>query len=105
MQIILYLLLTVLQSNIGGTATLIGDPPNLIIGSAFDEVGFVDFIVHVAPCIFLIIMPASIALVCYIYKDYLSVPSGGSHNGMDFDAERLKKVYVIYDEPRLLIGK
>jgi len=94
-----YLIAEVLLSNIGGTATLIGDPPNLIIGSAFDEVGFVDFITNVAPCIFLFIMPVSLALVCCIYKDYFS---GGT--GMDFDADRLKKLYVIYDEPRLLIA-
>jgi len=48
-------------------------------------------------------MPLSLALICYIYKDYFSVVNGSSSNGMDFDAERLKKVYVIYDEPRLLI--
>ena len=50
-------------------------------------------------------MPLSLALICYIYKDYFSVVNGSSSNGMDFDAERLKKVYVIYDEPRLLIGE
>ena len=44
-------------------------------------------------------MPVSLALVCCIYKDYLS---GGTE--MNFDADRLKKLYVIYDEPRLLIA-
>lgn len=38
----------ILASNIGGTATLIGDPPNIIVGSAFDK-DFVDFLVHTAP--------------------------------------------------------
>lgn len=38
----------VLASNIGGTATLIGDPPNIIIGSAFDK-DFVAFLLHTAP--------------------------------------------------------
>ena len=36
-----------LLSNVGGTATLIGDPPNIIIGSAYEEIGFVDFIIKV----------------------------------------------------------
>lgn len=42
------LLSIVLASNIGGTATLIGDPPNIIIGSAFDK-DFVAFLLHTAP--------------------------------------------------------
>jgi Na+/H+ antiporter NhaD/arsenite permease-like protein len=39
----------VLASNIGGTATLIGDPPNIMIGTAQPELSFLDFIVNLAP--------------------------------------------------------
>ncbi|MGI9116083.1 MAG: SLC13 family permease [Gaiellales bacterium] len=45
----------IVASNIGGTATLIGDPPNIMIAGHRPELGFVDFIVHLAP-------PAIIAL-------------------------------------------
>jgi len=45
-----YIIATVLASNIGGTATLIGDPPNIIIGS-LGHFTFMDFIVNVAPII------------------------------------------------------
>ncbi|MCA1588454.1 MAG: ArsB/NhaD family transporter [Chloroflexi bacterium] len=38
----------ILASNIGGAATLIGDPPNLLIGSAAD-LGFDAFLLHMAP--------------------------------------------------------
>jgi Na+/H+ antiporter NhaD/arsenite permease-like protein len=38
----------ILASNIGGTATLIGDPPNIIIGSRFDK-DFSDFLLNAAP--------------------------------------------------------
>jgi Na+/H+ antiporter NhaD/arsenite permease-like protein len=48
----------VLASNIGGTATLIGDPPNIIIGSAFDK-DFVAFLLHTAPA-------ALVSLVAYL---------------------------------------
>ena len=43
-----YLISLVLASNIGGTATLIGDPPNIIIGSRAG-LTFVDFLVHSLP--------------------------------------------------------
>jgi Na+/H+ antiporter NhaD/arsenite permease-like protein len=39
----------VIASNVGGTATLIGDPPNIMIGTHVGELGFVDFIVNLAP--------------------------------------------------------
>lgn len=38
----------ILASNIGGTATLIGDPPNIMIGSAAN-LGFIDFLQNTAP--------------------------------------------------------
>ncbi|CAM4152685.1 SLC13 family permease [Deinococcus marmoris] len=43
-----YLIAVILSSNTGGTATLVGDPPNIIIGSVAGK-GFGDFLVNVAP--------------------------------------------------------
>ncbi len=43
-----YLIAIVLASNTGGTATLIGDPPNIIIGSIAGKT-FNDFLIEVAP--------------------------------------------------------
>jgi Na+/H+ antiporter NhaD/arsenite permease-like protein len=43
-----FLISLILASNIGGTATLIGDPPNILIGSAAD-LGFEDFLINMAP--------------------------------------------------------
>jgi len=45
-----YLFATIFASNIGGTATLIGDPPNIMIGSAAN-LSFNDFLLNVAPII------------------------------------------------------
>jgi Na+/H+ antiporter NhaD/arsenite permease-like protein len=45
-----FLLVEVLASNIGGTATLIGDPPNIIIASRA-KLDFIDFIIHLAPAV------------------------------------------------------
>mmetsp|Transcript_3455 Transcript_3455/g.6916 ORF Transcript_3455/g.6916 Transcript_3455/m.6916 type:complete len:916 (-) Transcript_3455:40-2787(-) len=94
-----YLIGEVILSNIGGTATLIGDPPNIIIGSSFDEIGFVDFILHVLPAIFILCVPVSLVIVIWIYRYYLS-----SAGMKDLDTDKLKAAYPIYDEPRLLIA-
>jgi Na+/H+ antiporter NhaD/arsenite permease-like protein len=48
-----YLIAEVLAANIGGAATLIGDPPNIIIGSRAG-LTFNDFLVHMAPAVVLI---------------------------------------------------
>jgi Na+/H+ antiporter NhaD/arsenite permease-like protein len=94
-----YLIAEVLLSNVGGTATLIGDPPNIIIGSSFDEIGFVDFIIHILPCIFILCVPVSILLVIWIYKPYLTMKEMKA-----IDSEKLKRTYPVYDQPRLMIA-
>ena len=48
-----FLLTQIIASNIGGTATLIGDPPNIMIGSAARELTFMAFIENLAPIAFL----------------------------------------------------
>ena len=45
-----YLILEIFASNIGGTATLIGDPPNILIGSAIN-LSFMDFIYELTPVV------------------------------------------------------
>ncbi|WP_336204489.1 ArsB/NhaD family transporter [Nonomuraea sp. LPB2021202275-12-8] len=49
-----YLIAEVLASNIGGAATLIGDPPNIIIGSRAG-LTFNDFLFHMAPIVVVIL--------------------------------------------------
>ncbi len=50
-----YLISQIFASNIGGTATLIGDPPNILIGSAAG-LDFGDFLVNLAPVIVVIMV-------------------------------------------------
>lgn len=64
-----FLITQVLASNIGGAATLIGDPPNIMIGSAAG-LSFNDFLVHMAPVI-LIITPVIVVMLYFMYKDQL----------------------------------
>jgi Na+/H+ antiporter NhaD/arsenite permease-like protein len=49
-----FLVAEVLASNIGGTATLIGDPPNIIIGSRAG-LSFNDFVVNLAPLVVVLV--------------------------------------------------
>ena len=78
----------VIFSNIGGAATMIGDPPNIMIGSAMSPsaisgnsdaaiqaladqgVTFNDFIFEMAPGILMTVVPA-LMLVRWLYKDEL----------------------------------
>ncbi|BAL84116.1 putative divalent ion symporter [Selenomonas ruminantium subsp. lactilytica TAM6421] len=62
-----FLLTQIIASNIGGTATLIGDPPNIMIGSAVKELTFVAFIENLAPIAILNLIIV-IFLVEIIYK-------------------------------------
>jgi len=50
-----YLIAEVLASNIGGTATLIGDPPNIIIGSRAN-ISFNDFLVNLGPIVVVLLV-------------------------------------------------
>lgn len=58
-----YFIVEILASNIGGTATLIGDPPNIMIGS---EAGlaFMDFITYDTPAVILIMI--AVMLIFYV---------------------------------------
>ena len=64
-----YLISQILASNIGGTATLIGDPPNIMIGSAVG-LNFMDFIANLtAICILIFIVVE--AVLIFVYRNDL----------------------------------
>ena len=64
-----FLLTEIFSSNIGGTATLIGDPPNIIIGSA-GGLSFMDFIKELTPVI-LVIMCVVLFVLTFIFRKKL----------------------------------
>ena len=66
-----FLIALILASNIGGTATLVGDPPNILIGSAAG-IDFVTFAANLAP-ISLLILIAFIGLAWFLFKKDLQV--------------------------------
>jgi Na+/H+ antiporter NhaD/arsenite permease-like protein len=65
-----YLILQIIASNIGGTATLIGDPPNIMIGSAVKTLTFAAFIQNLA-IISLINLAVVIFVITLFYRKKL----------------------------------
>ncbi|WP_301170750.1 ArsB/NhaD family transporter [Brevibacillus nitrificans] len=65
-----FLISEIIASNAGGTATLIGDPPNIMIGSAVPELDFMAFLINLAPVI-IIIMAATVLCFVLIYRKQL----------------------------------
>lgn len=63
------LITEVLASNIGGTATLIGDPPNIIIGSAAG-LSFLDFLMELT-FIILVILVVSVGILMFMFRKQL----------------------------------
>jgi Na+/H+ antiporter NhaD/arsenite permease-like protein len=74
-----YLISQILASNIGGTATLIGDPPNILIGSAAG-LDFADFLVNLAP------------VVAVIFVPFLLIMRVAFGRSMEDDADRLDRL-------------
>ncbi len=66
-----FLISEVLASNIGGMATLVGDPPNILIGSAA-EIDFLTFLANMGP-IALIIMVIFIGMMVLMFRKTLHV--------------------------------
>jgi Na+/H+ antiporter NhaD/arsenite permease-like protein len=68
-----YLFAEIFASNIGGTATLIGDPPNILIGS---QVGltFNDFVIHLTPVIVVVMVVQAIMIHLVWGKDLKASP-------------------------------
>lgn len=64
-----FLITEIFASNIGGTATLIGDPPNIIIGSAAG-LSFMDFVMELTPVIAVIFL-VIVALMTFIFRKSL----------------------------------
>ncbi len=65
-------LVEIIASNIGGTATLIGDPPNIMIGSHVSELTFLDFIVNLAPVALFTLAVATTTLY-FVFRSQLAI--------------------------------
>ncbi|NJE11364.1 SLC13 family permease [Thermococcus sp. MAR1] len=66
-----YLLAEIFASNIGGTATLIGDPPNIMIGSAAG-LSFTEFLLNMGP-IAAIDLLITLGIIYLVYRDAMKI--------------------------------
>jgi Na+/H+ antiporter NhaD/arsenite permease-like protein len=78
-----YLFAMIFASNIGGTATLIGDPPNIMIGSA-TGLTFNDFAYHLTPVI-IVIMAATLVPIYFIWGRHLKASAEDRQRVMQFN--------------------
>ncbi len=79
-----FLITEIIASNIGGTATLIGDPPNIIIGSAAGF-SFMDFVKELTGIVSLILI-VNVLLLTFIFRKQLVS-----------DKEKMAKVEQLYN--------
>ena len=86
-----FLIAEVLASNIGGTATLIGDPPNIIIGSRAD-LSFNDFVVNLAPIV-VILLVVFVGIIRVMFR-----------SAFEYDPERVANVMAL-DEKEVIRDK
>ena len=89
-----YLFAMIFSSNIGGTATLIGDPPNIMIGSA-TGLTFNDFAYNLSPVIF-VIMAATLIPIYFIWGRHLKAAAEDRQRVMQFNE------YEAITDPMLL---
>jgi Na+/H+ antiporter NhaD/arsenite permease-like protein len=92
-----FLLSEILASNIGGTATLIGDPPNILIGSAAG-LGFVEFLTNLGP-VALVILVAFLFTTRLLFRSDLEV-----HDDVRDAVLALDEREVLTDIPLLRMG-
>lgn len=90
-----FLLTEIFSSNIGGTATLIGDPPNIIIGSA-GGLSFIDFIKELTPVI-LVIMCVVLTVLAFIFRKKLHA----SQDKMD-EVAKIDNSHTITDKTLMI---
>jgi Na+/H+ antiporter NhaD/arsenite permease-like protein len=89
-----FLFVEIFASNIGGTATLIGDPPNIIIGSAAG-LSFNDFVINLGPVVLLVLI-AQLAVNHWVWGRAMRVAPEDRARVMAFDPRQA------ITDPRLL---
>jgi len=88
-----FLIPEIISANVGGTATLIGDPPNIMIGGA-TGLGFMDFLVNLAPVV-IVIFIITIFILKIIYGKSLQVDEKNRMKIFEFNETKTIKDKVL----------
>jgi Na+/H+ antiporter NhaD/arsenite permease-like protein len=83
-----FLISQILACNVGGTATLIGDPPNIMIGSAVKELTFMSFISNLAP-IAAIILAVYLPLFVWLFRKQIRTSDELKQTIMELDEKEV----------------
>ncbi|NBK21602.1 MAG: hypothetical protein EOM68_06215 [Spirochaetia bacterium] len=97
-----FVITVILASNIGGTATLIGDPPNIMIGSAAG-LNFMDFLVNLAPAI-LLISVINMGILILVFRKGLVVSDLNKKRIMAMDEKRMISNPILMRKSLIVIG-
>lgn len=90
-----FLITQIIASNVGGTATLIGDPPNIMIGSAVKELTFIAFIDNLA-FISVVNLVIVLAILAMLYKKCLKTQDELKQDLMKMDEKaELKDITML----------
>ncbi|HDR5506465.1 TPA: ArsB/NhaD family transporter [Bacillus anthracis] len=98
-----YLLSEIIFSNIGGTATLIGDPPNIMIGSANKHLDFNAFLINLAPIVIIIIAVTAVILY-FMYRKQLIADPVQVKKLMSLDEKQYIKDPVLMKKSLTVLG-
>ncbi|MDH4330070.1 MAG: ArsB/NhaD family transporter [Candidatus Moranbacteria bacterium] len=97
-----FLIIEVLASNIGGTATLIGDPPNTMIASKA-KLSFLDFIIHLAPIV-VVMMIVCVLLIKVFFGKRLRAKEERKALVMGMDEKKAIKDPVMLTKSLIVLG-
>ena len=97
-----FIITEIIASNIGGTATLIGDPPNIMIGSAAG-LSFMDFIINVAPAI-LVISIVVMFLMVFIFRKQMVVSDMNKQRILSMDESQMINNPVLMKKSLTILG-
>jgi Na+/H+ antiporter NhaD/arsenite permease-like protein len=97
-----FLIVEALSSNIGGTATLIGDPPNIMIGSKA-KLSFVDFLIHLTPVV-LITMIIFLFILKFVFKEKLKISDEKKQRILSIDESKAIKDPVLLSKSLFVLG-
>src|SRR4051812_1895874 len=97
-----YLFAEVFASNIGGTATLIGDPPNILIGTQAG-LSFNEFVIHLTPVI-LVVMVAQAIMIHFLWGKDLKTTPEREARVMAMNATESIKDWLLLKQSLVVIG-